>query len=113
MEVKELLKLRRDLDRDRIDLYDAFDILLDIVDRLYNGDPFSNFGTALTDHFRSELVAIQKANDNPKCEFNEDVILEAMRIYLKDKDKAKTKKSPTERKSLSRTLPPVILLASA
>lgn len=58
MEVEELLELRRDLDRNRIDLYDAFDILLDAVDHLYDGDPFSIFGTVLKDHFRSELVAI-------------------------------------------------------
>jgi len=60
MEVEDLLELRRDLDGDRIDLYDAFDILLNAVDYLYDGDPFSNFGTVLKDHFKSELVAIQK-----------------------------------------------------
>ena len=111
MTAKDLLELRKDLDGDRIDLYDAFDILLDIVDHLYDGDARSNFGTVLKDHFRSELVAIQKANCDPNCKSDEDVILEAMRIYLKDNNK--TKKSPTEKKSLSRTLPPAILLASA
>ena len=35
MTAKDLLELRKDLDGDRIDLYDAFDILLDIVDRLW------------------------------------------------------------------------------
>ena len=111
MEVEEILELRKDLDVDRIDLYDAFDILLDAVDYLYDGDPFSKFGITLSNHFRSELAAIEKANDNPECATDEDVILEAMRIYLKDKDK--TKKSPIKEKSTSRTLPPVILLASA
>jgi len=111
MEIEYLLELRRDMDRDRIDLYDAFDILLGAMDYLYNGDPFSNFGITLMDHFKSELVAIKKADDNPECATDEDVILEAMRIYLKDKDK--TKKSPIKEKSASRTLPPVILLASA
>jgi len=111
MTVKDLLELRRDLDGDRIDLYDAFDILLNAVDYLYDGDVHSDFGIVLKDHFRSELAAIEKANDNSECEFDEDVILGAMRIYLKDNNK--TKKSPTEKKPLSRTLPPAILLASA
>ena len=111
MTAKDLLELRRDLDEDRIDLYDAFEILLNAVDYLYDGDVHSDFGIVLKDHFRSELVAIQKANCDPECATDEDVILEAMRIYLKDK--TKTKKSPTEKKSMSRTLPPVILLASA
>lgn len=111
MEVEELLELRRGLDRNQIDLYDAFDILLGAVDYLYDGDPFSDFETVLRDHFRSELAAIQKANNDPECATDEDLILEAMRIYLKDK--SKVKKSPTEKKSTSRTLPPIILLASA
>jgi hypothetical protein len=111
MTAEDLLALRRDLDQNRIDLYNAFDALLNVVDRLYDGNPCSNFGTVLKDHFKSELTALQVANRNPKCKSNEDLILEAMGIYLKDKDK--TKKSPTEGKSLSSALPPVILLASA